>query len=34
MLMAIAINEKDLLGTPAPGRRFKGEIWLQGNVIF
>lgn len=29
MLMAIAINEKDLLGTPAPGRRFKGEIWLQ-----
>lgn len=34
MLMTIAINEKDLLGTPAPGRRFKGEIWLQGNVIF
>jgi len=34
MLLAIAINEKDLLGTPAPGRRFKGEIWLQGNVIF
>ena len=34
MLMAIAINEKDLLVTPAPGRRFKGEIWLQGNVIF
>ena len=34
MLMTIAINEKDLLGLPAPGRRFKGEIWLQGNVIF
>lgn len=34
MLMNIAINEKDLLGLPAPGRRFKGEIWLQGNVIF
>ena len=34
MMMAIAINEKDMLGTPAPGRRFKGEIWLQGNVIF
>ena len=30
----IAINEEDLLGEPLPGRRFKGEIWLQGMVEF
>jgi hypothetical protein len=29
----LAINEKNLLGEPAPGRRFKGEIWLQGRVV-
>ena len=26
----ICINEKDLLGEPDVGRRFKGNIWLQG----
>ena len=30
----IAINDEDLLGEPLPGRRFKGEIWLQGMVEF
>ena len=30
----IAINNEDLLGEPKPGRRFKGEIWLQGMVGF
>lgn len=30
----IAINNEDLLGEPLPGRRFKGEIWLQGMVDF
>ena len=30
----IAINDEDLLGEPLPGRRFKGEIWLQGMVDF
>ncbi len=30
----ICINEKDLLGEPEPGRRFKGNIWLQGKVNF
>ena len=30
----IAINGEDLLGEPLPGRRFKGEIWLQGMVEF
>lgn len=28
----VCINEKDLVGDPAPGRRFKGIIWLQGHV--
>lgn len=30
----VCINEKDLLGEPAVGRRFKGVIWLQGSVEF
>lgn len=34
LTLNIAINKKDLIGEPAPGRRFKGEIWLQGNVYF
>ena len=28
----ICINEKDLLGEPAIGRRFKGNIWMQGSL--
>ncbi len=30
----LAINKEDLLGEPAPGLRFKGEVWLQGHVFF
>lgn len=30
----ICINEKDLQGEPLPGRRFKGNIWLQGRINF
>ena len=30
----ICINEKDLLGEPMAGRRFKGVIWLQGAVNY
>ncbi len=26
----VCINKKDLLGEPAPRRRYKGDIWLQG----
>lgn len=33
-LFTVAISKKDLLGEPAPGRRFKGVIWLQGIVDF
>lgn len=28
------INKKDLLGEPKAGRRFKGNVWLQGYVNF
>ena len=28
----ICINEEDLLGEPAIGRRFKGNIWMQGSL--
>jgi hypothetical protein len=30
----VAINESDLVGIPAVGRRFKGKIWMQGNLEF
>lgn len=33
LAFTVAINEKDLLGEPAPGRRFKGDIWLQGHIV-
>lgn len=32
MTYGVCINEKDLLGEPAVGRRFKGDVWLQGKV--
>ena len=28
----VAINESDLIGVPAVGRRFKGKIWMQGSL--
>lgn len=34
IIIHVCINEKNLLGEPAVGRRFKGEIWLQGKVLF
>ena len=30
----VAINIMDLLGEPAPGRRFKGIVWLQGRINY
>ena len=30
----VCINQKDLLGTPEVGFRFKGYIWLQGQVNY
>ncbi len=30
----VCINEKDLMGVPEVGRRFKGVVWLQGMINF
>ena len=30
----LCINDEDLLGEPAVGRRFKGNIWMQGYINF
>ena len=32
IIFHITINQEDLLGEPAVGRRFKGIIWMQGTV--
>ena len=34
LIITTAVNKEHLLGEPAIGRRFKGQIWLQGNVRF
>ena len=32
--MTVAANAADIVGDPAPGRRFKGYVWLCGHVHF
>ena len=32
LIFDVCINEKDLLGEPAIGRRFKGNLWMQGSI--
>lgn len=32
IMFRICINKKDFLGEPLPGRRFKGNIWMQGKI--
>lgn len=34
LVFDICINKEDLMGEPAVGRRFRGNIWLQGLVDF
>jgi hypothetical protein len=34
LFITTVINKKHLMGEPEIGRRFKGQIWLQGNVKF
>jgi hypothetical protein len=29
----VAINTEDLVGFPSPGMRFRGVIWLQGEIV-
>ena len=33
LIINICINTKDLQGEPAPGRRFRGIVWLQGHLV-
>lgn len=30
----VAVQQEDLMGIPAPGRRFKGKVWMQGRALF
>lgn len=32
LTLKVCLNEKDLLGEPEIGRRFRGNIWLQGEL--
>ena len=32
LALTVCLNEKDLLGEPEVGRRFRGNIWLQGEL--
>lgn len=34
LIFDICINKEDLLGEPLPGRRFRGNVWIQGTVDF
>ncbi len=34
IIMSVCINENDLIGVPAIGRRFKGTVCMQGRVDF
>ena len=34
MIFSVTISKKDLLGEPLTGRRFKGQIWMQGTAAF
>ncbi len=34
LYMDVIIHEKDLMGEPAVGRRFRGSIWMQGKLVF
>ena len=34
LMITVTVNIIDLLGEPAIGRRFKGDIWLQGKALF
>jgi len=34
LLFNVCINSQDLVGEPEIGRRFKGQIWLQGTLNF
>lgn len=34
MVFDVCINQKDLFGQPQVGRRFKGNVWMQGSIKY
>ena len=34
MNFGVCINQKDLVGEPQVGRRFKGIVWMQGSIKY
>ena len=34
LVFDVCINQEDLLGEPAAGRRFKGTVWMQGQIHY
>lgn len=34
LVFDVCINQEDLLGEPAIGRRFKGTIWMQSRINY
>ena len=32
IIFRVCINESNLIGEPMVGRRFKGNIWMQGSI--
>lgn len=34
IIFDVCINQKDLLGEPEVGRRFKGNVWMQGSIRY
>lgn len=34
VMIRVAVNKADVFGEPAVGRRYKGNIWLQGKINF
>ncbi len=34
MMFDVCINQQDIMGEPAVGRRFKGTVWLQGHINY
>lgn len=34
MIFSVCINQKDLMGEPEVGRRFKGTVWMQGSIKY
>lgn len=34
IVFSVCMNQKDLLGIPEVGRRFKGVVWMQGSIKY